>query len=50
MVERFNRTLLEEFYQIAMLKNIYTSITSYRMTWIVLSTITILKERIRVTG
>ncbi len=26
MVERFNRTLLEEFYQIAMLKNIYTTI------------------------
>ena len=26
MVERFNRTLLEEFYQIAMLKKIYTSL------------------------
>jgi len=26
MVERFNRTLLEEFYQIAMLKNVYTSL------------------------
>jgi len=26
MVERFNRTLLEEFYQIAMIKNIYTSL------------------------
>jgi len=26
MVERFNRTLLEEFYQIAMIKNVYTSI------------------------
>ena len=26
MVERFNRTLLEEFYQIAMLKKVYTSL------------------------
>jgi len=26
MVERFNRTLLEEFYQIVMLKNVYTSL------------------------
>ena len=26
MVERFNRTLLEEFYQIAMLKRVYTSL------------------------
>jgi hypothetical protein len=26
MVERFNRTLLEEFYQIAMLKRVYTTI------------------------
>ncbi len=26
MVERFNRTLLEEFYQIAMIKNVYTSL------------------------
>ena len=26
MVERLNRTLLEEFYQIAMLKNVYTSL------------------------
>jgi len=26
MVERFNRTLLEEFYQMAMLKKIYTSL------------------------
>jgi len=26
MVERFNRTLLEEFYQIMMLKNVYTSL------------------------
>ena len=27
MVERFNRTLLEEFYQIAMIKKIYTSLS-----------------------
>lgn len=26
MIERFNRTLLEEFYQIAMMKNVYTSL------------------------
>lgn len=26
MVERFNRTLLEEFYQIVMLKKVYTSV------------------------
>ena len=26
MVERLNRTLLEEFYQIAMLKKVYTSL------------------------
>jgi len=26
MVERFNRTLLEEFYQIVMLKKVYTSL------------------------
>jgi len=26
MIERFNRTLLEEFYQIAMLKRVYTTI------------------------
>ena len=26
MVERFNRTLLEEFYQIAMIKKVYTSL------------------------
>jgi len=26
MVERFNRTLLEEFYQIAMMKKVYTSL------------------------
>jgi len=26
MVERFNRTLLEEIYQIVMLKNVYTSL------------------------
>jgi len=26
MVERFNRTLLEEFYQISMIKKIYTSL------------------------
>jgi transposase InsO family protein len=26
IIERFNRTLLEEFYQIAMLKNIYTTL------------------------
>ena len=50
MVEGFNRTLLEEFYQIAMIKNIYTSLMSYRMIWISLLPITILKERIRVTG
>ena len=49
-VERFNRTLLEEFYQIAMIKKAYSSLSESQMIWIRSSMITILKERIRVIG
>jgi len=50
MVERFNRTLAEEFYQIAMIKRSILLYLSYKMIWSSLSLIIILKERIKGTG
>jgi hypothetical protein len=51
IVERFDRTLLEEFYQIVMLKNIYTSLDELQDDLDkFIYNITILKERIKGTA
>ena len=48
MVERFNRPI-RGILQIAILKRIYSALYGSQ-NWISLSTITILKERIKITG
>ena len=50
MVERFNRTLSEEFYQIAIIKKVNTSLSELQDDLDQLFPIIILKEPIRVTG